>query len=150
MRLAGYARVSTKDQDLSKQIDSIKKFCDYKNYKFDLFSEKASASRDRKEFDKMIHNIDSYDGIVVTSLDRLARSVKQLSTIHENFKKNDKVLIIIDQNIDTSTKEGRLMFNMLSTIAEFERELIRERLMAGKRYSGNYGGRKVKELPKTL
>ena len=57
---------------------------------------------------------------------------------------------MINQNIDTSTKEGRLLFNMLSTIAEFEKELIRERLMLGKKHSGHYGGPKTKELPKAV
>ena len=148
MKLLGYARVSTKDQDLANQIEEIKKYCEYKKHSLELFTEKASASKDREEFNKMMDKIEDYDGIVVTSLDRLGRSVQQLSTIHESFKKNKKTLIIINQNIDTSTKEGRLMFNMLSTIAEFERELIRERLAAGKLYSGKYGGRKVKELPR--
>ena len=148
MKLIGYARVSTKDQSLDGQIEKIKKFCEYKDFEVEIFSEKVSAISERPEFDRAMEQIDSYDGIVVTSLDRLGRSVYQLSYFFKTMTDQEKKVIIIDQNIDTSTKEGRLLLNLLSSIAEFERELIRERLQAGKERSNKRDGRKRKELPK--
>jgi len=150
MNLIAYARVSTKDQNLDVQLDKIKKYCEFKGHTYTLFSEKVSAVKERPEFDKVLKALEGtdYDGLVVTSLDRLGRSVLDLSRIMNHISNNlKKEVVIIDQNIDTSTKEGRLLFNLLSSIAEFEREIIRDRLQAGQRFTGRYGGRNRKKLP---
>ena len=72
MKLAGYCRVSTKEQNLDKQIDSIKRFCESKNFEFDIFQEKVSAVKERLEFDKMMKLIleGQYDGLIATDLDQ--------------------------------------------------------------------------------
>ncbi len=150
MNLLAYARVSTKDQNLDVQLDKIKKYCELKGHTYTLFAEKASAVKERPEFDRLMKALEDprFHGLVVTSLDRLGRSVLDLSRIADRITLTlKKELIIIDQNIDTSTKEGKLYYNILSSIAEFEREIIRDRLEAGKKFSGNYGGRKRKKLP---
>jgi len=144
----GYARVSTKGQKLDVQIDKIQKFCDYKEINCRMFSEQASAVKDRPVFETLIKDIDSFEGLIVTKLDRLGRSVQQLNSIYLHLKDKNKPLIIIDQNIDTTKTEGKLMFQMLSVIAEFERDIIRDRLHSGQKFSGKYGGRHKKELPK--
>ena len=151
MKLAGYVRVSTKEQSYEKQISKIKEYCKYKKYDLEIFQEKRSAFKDRPMFEKMMKAVlyqKRFDGIVVTDLDRLGRSVMHLSNVGHTLQINNKALIIIGSDIDTSKKEGKLMFNMLASIAEFERDIIRERFQAGKEFTGNYGGRKVKQLPK--
>lgn len=150
MKLAGYVRVSTKEQDYNKQIEEIKNFCKYKGHEVEFFKEKASAVKERPEFDRMINTVfaNQYEGIIAVALDRIGRSVSQLSRVGDSLRERNKVLIITSMNLDTSTKEGKLLFNLLASIAEYERIIIRERVMAGKRYSGNYGGRKTKQLPR--
>jgi len=150
MKLAGYARVSTKEQNLDKQLKSIKDFCELKNHQVDIFQEKISAVKERPEFDKMIKLVltGEYDGLIATDLDRVGRSVMDLSNLAHNLKDNNKELIIINKNIDTSTTQGKLMYNIFSSFAEFERDVIRERLASGKKHSGKYGGRNRKPLPR--
>lgn len=150
MKLLAYARVSTREQNLDVQIDQIKKYCVFKGYEYVLFSEKVSAVKERPEFEKVLKALEDpqYDGLIVTSLDRLGRSVLDLSRIANHIiEELHKKIIFIDQNIDTSTINGKLQFNFLSSIAEWERGTIRERLEAGKKFSGRYGGRNRKKLP---
>lgn len=122
----GYARVSTPDQSLELQIDELKKYgCER------IFNEKISAAKSRPELDKMNQTLRSGDTVVVWKLDRLGRSLKHLVNQVNDYKENGIELIIIQDNIDTSTPQGRLMFNMFAIFAEFERELIGERTKAG-------------------
>lgn len=98
-----------------------------------IFSEKASGrtAKDRPELQKALDYVRGNDVFVVTKLDRLARSVVDLSVIVKKLEIKKVDLVVLDQGIDT-TMYGRLQFNILAAIGEFERELIKERSMEGR------------------
>lgn len=122
----GYARVSTKDQNLELQLGALQKFgCDK------IYQEKLSAIKDRPELNSMCSNLREGDIVIVWKLDRLGRSLKHLVDLISQFKKQGVEFISLSDNIDTTTPQGRLMFNMFASFAEFERELISERTRAG-------------------
>jgi len=149
MKVAGYVRVSTKKQNIDPQIEELKKWADYHDHEIEIYSDDGVSAIDEREgYQKAINSIINGDNeaIVVTALDRFGRSVNQLSREMARLEKKDKDLIILEQNIDTSTKTGKFLFNILSAVAELEREIIRERLMSGKRRSGNFGGRPKKDF----
>ncbi len=139
----GYARVSKHEQSLDMQLDALKK-CDCKK----IYSEKVSAGKsDRVELNKVLEYLREGDILVVYSYSRLARSLKELINIANNFSEKNINLISIKENIDTSNATGRLMFNMLASIAEFEKELLKERVNEGiksARERGRVGGRPSK------
>lgn len=143
--IIGYARVSTVDQSLNLQIDALAGYgCD------EIFQEKVSGAKDeREELMKALRILRSGDKFVVYKLDRLARSTKRLIEIADMLRENDVKFISIQDKIDTGTAAGKAMFGMLSVLAEFERDIIRERTMAGlkaARARGRKGGRpKVNE-----
>ncbi|MCK4508545.1 MAG: recombinase family protein [Desulfuromonadales bacterium] len=123
----GYARVSTVGQKLDVQLDRLSD-CDR------IFKEKASAAtREKRPILKEALDFVRVDDVfVVTKLDRLARSVVDLSNIVQLLEKKDVDLIVLDQGIDTTTIYGRLQFNILAAIGEFERGLIIERSKEGR------------------
>lgn len=127
MAVVGYARVSTTGQSLDVQMSKLEAAgCDK------IYQEKRSGrTASRPEFKKCLEYIRSGDTLMITRLDRLARSVTHLSQIAERFQVEGIELFVIDQSIDTSTSTGRLMFNMLSCIAEFENDLRAERQKEG-------------------
>ncbi|RAS75609.1 recombinase family protein [Priestia endophytica] len=138
--IIGYARVSTIDQSLNLQIDSLTEYgCN------EIFQEKVSGVKDnREELMNALRMLRSGDKFVVYKLDRLARSTKQLMEIADMLRENDVEFISIQDKIDTGTAAGKAMFGMLSVLAEFERDIIRERTMAGlkaARARGRKGGR---------
>lgn len=126
-----YARVSTKNQDLENQVHKLKKFCEAHGYEYNLRSEIASSVSERPELNKIFQNLDEYDGFIVTKLDRFARSMKDLILRIEKLDNKDVNFICVDQPINTTSKYGKLMFNVLGAIAEFERGMIRERMSEG-------------------
>lgn len=136
----GYARVSTRDQNLELQIDALKKEnCEQ------IFSEKQSAVKERPELEKMISMLRKGDVVIIWKLDRLGRSLKHLIDLVAMFREKGVEFVSINDNIDTTTIHGRLIFNIFASFAEFERELIRERTRAGlaaAREKGRIGGRK--------
>lgn len=136
----GYARVSTRDQSLDLQLDALHKAGCEKIYK-----ETASgAMKERPELVKMITNLRKGDTVVVYKLDRLGRSLQHLLELVGEIEKLGVSLVSVLDYIDTSTPNGRLVFNIFSSLAQFERELIRERTMAGlaaARARGKNGGR---------
>ncbi len=136
----GYARVSTQDQNLELQIEALKKFgCE------EIFKEKKSAVKERPELEKMLEYIRENDVVVVWKLDRLGRSLKHLIDLVTSFREKHVEFVSLNDSIDTTTIQGRLTFNIFASFAEFERELIRERTMAGlkaAREKGRVGGRK--------
>jgi DNA invertase Pin-like site-specific DNA recombinase len=136
----GYARVSTRDQNLDLQIKALKESgCD------EIFSEKVSAVKERPELERMVSILRKGDIVIVWKLDRLGRSLKHLIELITLFREQGIEFISINDNIDTTTIHGRLIFNIFASFAEFERELISERTKAGlaaAREKGRIGGRK--------
>lgn len=137
----GYARVSTEGQNLDLQIDVLNKAGCEK-----IFAEKAGgASAARPEYDKMKEFIrDSHDTVVVYKLDRLGRSLKNLIVEMSEFERRKIGFKSLQENIDTTTSGGKLFFHIFAAIAEFERDIIRERTMSGlsaARSRGRLGGR---------
>ena len=136
----GYARVSTKDQSLDLQVDALKKAkCD------EIFEETASGAKtERPVLDDLLSGLRAGDVLVIWKLDRLGRSLKHLVALTNKLMERQISLISINDPIDTTTPQGRLVFNIFASLAEFERELIRERTQAGleaARIRGRKGGR---------
>lgn len=127
MKIA-YARVSSTDQNEAAQVDILNR-----HGAEEIFIEKASGtSRDgRPKLAEAIKFARKGDVLMVTRLDRLARSVTDLHAIAEELKAKGVDLVVTEQNIDTTTPTGRLMFNMLGAIAEFETDLRKERQREG-------------------
>ena len=123
MAIIGYARVSTTGQSLDVQLEKLQKHgCDR------VFKEKQSGTTaDRQEFKACMDYLREGDTLVITRLDRLARSVTHLSKIADRLDNERIGFVVIDQNFDTTTSSGRLMFNMFAAIAEFENDLRSER-----------------------
>src|SRR4029077_18566432 len=121
----GYARVSSKTQDYSAQVDALKAAgCER------IFSEKRSgkSASDRPEFTKLMRSLVPGDTIVVSKLDRLARSSRDLHNIlHEVQEQGCGFVSLGDSWCDTTSEVGRLMLTIMGGIAEFERGLIRKR-----------------------
>lgn len=137
MRVLGYARVSSKDQDLEIQINEIKKFCDYRNFELvRIFTDKASGKDiNRDGFQDMLLSIHKKtfdaDAVVVFKIDRMGRSLKNLIDILEDFSKNQVQFISISDNMDTTLPMGKLMFQIVGAFAEYERLVINERTRLG-------------------
>ncbi|CAO5682076.1 MAG: DNA-invertase hin [Holosporales bacterium] len=139
----GYARVSTKHQreSLDQQIASLKKAgCT------EIFSEIISgANAKRPELTKLLLHIKQDDTLVIASIDRLGRSLKDLIDIITDLKSRSIYFKTIKEQMDTSTPTGMLMFNMMGSIAEFERSLINRRIYDGvqrAKEQGKYKGRR--------
>lgn len=125
MALIGYARVSSVGQSLEVQLDKLA-HCDK------IFEEKKSAtSGTRPRLETCLEYVREGDTLVVTRLDRLARSTLHLCQIADELERKGVHLQVIDQHIDTSDATGRLLFNMLGAIAQFETEIRAERQMDG-------------------
>lgn len=137
--LIGYARVSTQDQNLNLQLDDLKKAgCDR------IFQEKASSAKERPQLLKLLETIREGDTVIVWKLDRLGRSLKELITLINDFQEKGIGFRSLNDAIDTTTAQGRLVFNIFASLAEFERDLIRERTRAGlsaARARGRLGGK---------
>jgi DNA invertase Pin-like site-specific DNA recombinase len=138
--LIGYARVSTQEQDLALQLDALKAAgCER------IYEERASgAQRDRPELKAALGYMRQGDTLVVWKLDRLARSLKQLIDTVEDFGVRGIGLRSLTEAIDTTTSGGKLIFHIFAALAEFERQVIRERTLAGlaaARARGRKGGR---------
>jgi DNA invertase Pin-like site-specific DNA recombinase len=125
----GYARVSTLEQNLELQIQALKKAGCKK-----IFREKISgAGRDRPEFLKMLDQLREGDTVVVWKLDRLARSTRHLLETMETIRENGaRFQSLSEPWADTTTHAGKMIMTIFAGIAEFERELIRERTTAGR------------------
>ena len=127
MSRIGYARVSSTGQSLEVQLSKLGQVnCDR------IYQEKRSGrTADRPEFQACMNYLREGDTLIITRLDRLARSVVHLAQLAKRFQREGIDLLVVDQNIDTSTSTGRLMFNMLASIAEFENDLRTERQAEG-------------------
>ena len=137
----GYARVSTQDQNLSLQLDALKSSnCDK------IFQEKASGAKaDRPELTKLLEHVREGDTVVIWKLDRLGRSLTHLIDVVNQLESKGAGLVSLNDPVDTTTAQGRLVFRIFASLAEFERELIRERTIAGQtsaRRRGQHLGRR--------
>ena len=138
----GYARVSTSDQNLQLQEDALNKAgCEL------IFYETASGAKtDRPELNRLMEHLRADDVVVVYKLDRLGRSLKHLLEVVDTLNKQKVGLQSITDMINTTTPQGRLFFNISASLAEFEKDLIRERTQAGlvaARARGRKGGRRT-------
>lgn len=138
--LIGYARVSTHEQNLQMQTDALKKAGCRK-----IFNDKVSgAGSDRPGLKAALDYVRKDDTLLVWRLDRLGRSLKDLIEMVRGLEKRDVGFRSLQESIDTTTSGGRLIFHVFGALAEFERNLIRERTRAGlkaARARGRKGGR---------
>jgi len=136
----GYARVSTSEQNLDSQLDKLKQEGCEK-----VFTDKASgAKEERKGLQEALDCVREGDTLVVYKLDRLARSLKQLVKPINTLADKRISFRSLNENIDTSSSSGKLVFHIFASIAEFERDIIRDRTRAGleaARARGRQGGR---------
>jgi DNA invertase Pin-like site-specific DNA recombinase len=146
--IALYARVSTADQRPDTQLDSLRRYAgDRGTEAREFIDHGVSGAKDRRpSLDRLLAACRRREvgAVVVTKLDRLARSVRHLHNLAAEFEALGVALVVLDQSIDTSTPTGRLLFTMLGAVAEFERELIRERTTSGvaaARRRGRHPGR---------
>lgn len=138
----GYARVSSVDQNLARQLDALTQFgveeCN-------VFQEKISGiCKDKPAFDTLKQQLREGDTVVVESLSRLSRSAKDLLALIEEWDAKGIKFISLKENVDFSTSTGKLMLGMLSSMVEFERNIVRERADEGRaaaRARGETGGR---------
>jgi DNA invertase Pin-like site-specific DNA recombinase len=138
--LIGYARVSTHDQTLSPQKDALEKAgCDR------IFTDTVSGTKvERKGLSEALSHLRSGDALVVWRLDRLGRSLRHLIDTITELHERGVGFKSLQENIDTTTSGGKLVFHIFGALAEFEREIIRERTQAGlasARSRGKVGGR---------
>ena len=125
-QLVGYARVSTREQDLSLQLDALGQYgCDR------VFTDKMSGVKERVGLNEALGYLRHGDTLVVWKLDRLCRSLPDLIRISEQVQDCGAQLVSITESIDTSTSAGRLYFNILGALGQMEREVIQERVKAG-------------------
>jgi len=132
MASIGYARVSSTGQSLEVQLSKLTEYgCT--NSDGVIYQEKKSGSKaeNRTELQACLKHLRKGDSLVITKLDRLARSTYDLTKIADDLEKRNIDLVVLDQNIDTSTPTGKLLFNMLGSIAEFENAIRKERQTDG-------------------
>ena len=150
--LIGIARTSTLEQKagLEAQLRELEAYGCEK-----IYQEQVSSVAEREQLNAALSALRSGDKLVVTKLDRLARSVKHLGEIVETINKADASLVILDMGgtaIDTSNQTGKLILNVMSSVAQFEREMMLERQREGiakAKAEGKYKGRKPTARAKT-
>ena len=143
MATIGYARVSSVGQSLEVQQDKLNEYGCTKTYR----EKRSGTTANRPQLKQCLDYVRDGDVLVITKLDRLARSTLDLHKIVEQLNSKNVGFKVLDQSIDTTTKEGRLMFSILASIAEFETELRKERQLDGiakAKENGVHFGRKAK------
>jgi DNA invertase Pin-like site-specific DNA recombinase len=147
--LIGYARVSTGEQVLDSQLDALKEAgCEQ------LYTDVASGAKtDRPGLEQALKALRKGDVLVVYKLDRIGRSLPHLIQVVSELERREVGFRVLKGAIDTTTPAGKLVFHMFGALAEFERELIRERVQSGleaARARGRTGGRPPKMTPSKL
>lgn len=138
--VVGYARVSTEDQNLDRQIDNLTARGCERIYQEKMTGTKAS----RPELDRMLEVLRDGDTLVIDSFSRLSRSTKELLDVVEKLGGMGVNLVSLKEQLDTTTATGKLMLTMLSALSQFERDIIAERTKDGlkaARARGRMGGR---------
>jgi DNA invertase Pin-like site-specific DNA recombinase len=145
--LIGYARVSTDDQNLNLQRDALKKAsCEQ------IYTDQVSGTKAKRPgLEQALSHLRAGDTLVVWRLDRLGRSLRHLIDTVTNLQEKGIGFKSLTESIDTTTSGGKLVFHIFGALAEFEREIIRERTKAGltaARARGRSGGRRTALTPK--
>ena len=144
-RAAIYARVSSADQTPENQLQVLRAFAAARGWAVTEFVDHgvSGAKERRPQLDALLADVRrrKFDLVLVTKLDRLARSTRHLVTLAAELEALGVDLVVLDQAIDTTTPSGRLLFHVLAAIAEFERDLIRDRVIAGLRRARAQGRR---------
>ena len=134
-RAACYSRCSTAEQSVDGQRESLRNYAAARGWgSTEYVDHGVSGARERRPgLDALLQAVRrrQVDVVVCVKLDRLARSVRHLVTLGEEFRALGVELVVLDQAVDTTTSPGRALFGMLAVFAEFERDLIRERVVAG-------------------
>ena len=151
--VVGYARVSTRDQDLSSQVERIQRYIsDYgliPAIEGAIFQEKLSGiSNQRPERTKIMRLAEQgkIDLVICTKLDRWGRSLKDLMETMNFLESHHASMVFLDQNIDLSSPMGKMLFQILGAVAEFERNLIVERTQEGRMRAMLHGTRSGKPM----
>src|SRR5438445_1863068 len=135
LRAALYGRVSTGEQSTEGQLQALRRYAEARGWGSQEFVDHgvSGAKERRPALDRLVKaaRARQIDIVAVTKLDRLARSTHHLVSLGRELAALGVDLVVLDQHIDTTTPTGRLLFHMLAAIAEFERDLIRERVKAG-------------------
>ena len=123
----GYARVSTEQQNLDRQIDMLQKYGvdSINNVKI------TGTIRNRPELENLLDRLTEGDTVVVESLSRLGRSTKDLIWLMETFNAKSVNLVSLKESIDTTTSTGKLLFTLMSALAQFERDVLADRTKEG-------------------
>jgi len=152
MKIAIYCRVSTEEQDAKKQEFELLEFSKSRNYEvFDVYTDVISGSKDsRPSLNNLMQDAynHKFDSLLIWKLDRLGRSLQHLIDIVNKFNLWNINLICKTQDIDTSTPNGKLLFHIFGAVAEFERDLIRERTKLGLKRAKNVGKRGKDKKPR--
>ncbi|MEI4234816.1 recombinase family protein [Roseovarius sp. D22-M7] len=149
--LVGYARTSTVEQDagLDAQVRDLNAYgCE------EVYKEQVSSVGERQQLDSAIKSLRKGDKLVVAKLDRLARSVRHIGDLLETLESKGSGLVILSmggQQVDTTTATGKMMLNVMGSVAQFEREMMLERQKEGiqkAKADGKYTGRKPTAMAK--
>jgi len=129
MKVAIYCRVSTEEQELEQQIDSCKKFCEFKEFEYEVFSDIGSGKNFKREnFLKMLERIRKrdFEGVVVFRFDRLGRNAREVVTLFEEFENKGIQVFSLNENIDTTSPIGKAVRDIIIRLSQLERENISE------------------------
>jgi DNA invertase Pin-like site-specific DNA recombinase len=150
-KAAIYIRCSTLDQEVGLQEHELREFAERRGWQYEIFTDRgqSGAKDSRPALNRLLQQLrrKKFDVLVVWALDRLARSLRQLLTISEECKALGVDLVSLKQNLDTTLPAGKLTFSVLGAVAEFEREMLRTRVVAGMaqaRRVGKHIGRPVR------
>jgi DNA invertase Pin-like site-specific DNA recombinase len=137
----GYARVSTRDQNLDAQIDQLTTAGCTKIYE----EKESGAKSDRQQLAALLDFVREGDTVVAAKLDRIARSIRDLLSIVDQLKEKGATFKVLNASIDTGTPTGKLQLSILGAVGEFEREIMLERQAEGiakAKEKGKYKGRR--------
>lgn len=138
MRVGIYARVSTDEQKTNEdQLNELKKYCELYNHEVvaEYKDKESGLTTDRKDFQRMLNDVEkstyNIEGVLVWRFDRLSRSLMDLNTTVLFLREHNVQLLSMHEHLDTSKPEGKLLFNLLGSIAEFEIDTIKVRTELG-------------------
>ena len=145
MKIAIYARVSRDEQTTENQTLGLKKVAERNGWEVQaIYADTISGAKSKRpELDKLMKSVmrKEVDMVMVWSVDRLGRSLQHLTTLLSDIESKGINLYLHQQNIDTSTPSGKMLFQLLGVFAEFERSMIRERVLAGLNRARSQGKR---------